>query len=360
VLYNAEGYGAMSLGGSGGQVVTVSNLNDSGAGSLRAALALEYPRIIVFSVSGTIEQLSRPQISSGRVTIDGSTAPNGGICLKGFGLQVNASDVVIRHLRIRPGANVAPSSNDGLDIMPACRRVVIDHCSLSWAQDENLSIYGQDITISNCIISEGLSQSGHPDGEHSMGAFWLYTANHISFHRNFLTHNVNRNPVVAVGLADVINNILYNGVNPAIAQPQDGNIQLNFIKNWQKAGADSLSPTNQASLRLMQNLSPYTQQAYVEGNISDFRRPNDTYPENAVIYDDELQHLVGSRFVYSGSHPVAETDAVTAKTAVLAAAGATLPKRDSVDARIVADVDVGTGSIIDDPADVGGWPDLTQ
>lgn len=309
-------------------------------------------------MSGNIVLSSILGIDNGLVSIEGGSAPNGGICLKGFGVQVNASDVVIQHLRIRPGTNAAPSNNDGLSITTSSRRVVIDHCSLSWAQDENLSIYGQDITISNCIISEGLSNSGHPDGEHSMGCFWTgATATRISFHHNFLAHNTNRNPVSALGLSDCINNVLYNGRNPAICEPAGGNIQMNFIKNWQKEGANSLQ-ADQANLRLMQNEWTNTQQAYVEGNYGP-RRPLGTEPENNCVFVSEQGYLVGSRFAYTGSHSVTETSAADAKTAVLAGAGATLPKRDSVDARVVADVDAGTGAIIDDPTDVGGWPDLT-
>jgi pectate lyase len=340
----------------------VTNLNDSGAGSLRAALTLTYPRKIVFSVSGTINLLSKLSVESanGRLTIDGSTAPNGGICTKGFGWVVSAEDVIIRHVRMRPGAESDPDlgNNDALFLNFLCNRVVIDHCSLSWATDEVLSIYGHNITISNCIISEALDEAGHPETHHSMGCFWSSQyANNVSFHHNFLVHNNDRNPVAAAGHADIINNVLYNGGTPALAVPQDGVTTVNFVKNWQKSGVDTAYGANDANLRLSGWGDDYAH-AYVLGNIGP-RRATDDLAQNLVVYESEQSLIVGSRYAYTGSHPVTETSATDAKAAVLAGAGATLPKRDAVDARVVADVDAGTGAIIDSPNDVGGYPDLT-
>jgi pectate lyase len=353
------GYGASSLGGYGGATVSVTNLNDSGAGSLRAALALTYPRIIRFDVAGTIELQSRLGIepTAGRVTIEGQTAPAGGICVKGFGMEIGGNDVIIQHLRIRPGANAVPQSNDGIYMYSD--RIVIDHCSISWSQDELINIYGQDVTIQWCILSEALNDSGHPDGPHSKGPFWVWTADRISFHHNLMAHNLDRNPYAAHGHADVINNVLYNKIdygNVCAVAPQDGattnDTSINFVKNWQKTN------NTDASIRFFQNEFTGTMTGYVEGNISE-RRPNSSDAENLVVYEGEQVYLLASRIPFTGSYPVTETDAETAKTQVLAGAGATLPKRDAVDARIVADVTNNTGAIIDSPNDVGGWPDLT-
>jgi pectate lyase len=354
---NAQGYGASSLGGWDGDIITVTNLNDSGAGSLRAALAQSGARMVRFSVSGTIDLQSILSISNGRVTVEGQTAPNGGICTKGFGWQVAAEDVVIQHMRMRPGTNADPGNNDGLYITNTARRVVIDHCSLSWAQDENFSIYGQDITIQWCIISEGLKTSGHPDGEHSMGGFWTTSADRVSLHHNLFAHNYERNPTAAVGHADCINNVCYNGGLPAIATNESANVTINFVKNWQKSGANTVEGSGYPNIRFANN-GAFTMQGYIEGNIGP-NRANDALPENDCLYPLEDAFVVAQRFAYTGSYPVTETSAVDAKTAVLAGAGATLPKRDAVDARVVADVDAGTGAIIDNPNDVGGWPDLT-
>jgi pectate lyase len=356
---NIAGYGASSLGGYGGTTVRVTNLNDSGAGSLRAALALTYPRIIRFDVAGTIELQSRLGIepTMGRVTIEGQTAPAGGICLKGYGMEIGGDDVIVQHLRIRPGTNATPESNDGLYVHS--NRVVIDHCSISWSQDELINIYGQDVTIQWCILSEALSNSGHPNGEHSKGPFWVWTADRISFHHNLMAHNLDRNPYAAHGHADIINNILYNKVdfgNVCAVAPQDGatsnDVSVNFVKNWQRVN------DTDASIRFFQNEFTGLMTGYVEGNISE-RRPNNTYPENECVYEEEHGYLLASRIPFTGSYPVTETDAETAKTQVLAGAGATKPKRDGVDARIVADVTNNTGGFIDFPTDVGGWPDLT-
>jgi pectate lyase len=309
-------------------------------------------------VSGNIELTAKIDIQNPYITIDGSTAPNGGICLKGYGMQLNTTNVIIRHLRIRPGTNASPDSNDSIDMTPNCQRILIDHCSISWAQDENMSIYAQDVTIQWCIISEGLDVSGHSETHHSMGAFTTGQANRVSWHHNLFIHNTDRNPTLAAGVNDCINNVLYNGGSSASATPQDWNVYINFIKCWQKSGADTTYAINDASIRLIQNQQPEIMQAYVEGNIGPLRL-NDTLPQNNCVYAVEQQYLVAERFAYTGSHPVTETSATDAKTAVLAGAGATLPKRDAVDTRVVADVDAATGAIIDSPNDVGGWPDLT-
>ena len=171
----AEGFGGNSVGGRGGQVIEVTNLNDSGPGSLRAAIDTEGPRIVVFRLGGTIELQSRLEITNPYITIAGQTAPGGGITLKTVptykksAIKIETHDVIIRYIRSRPG----PSSDisDSLDALEITGgyNIIIDHSSFSWGTDEVIGIANdaRDITIQWSIISEGLANV--PDDEDSHG-----------------------------------------------------------------------------------------------------------------------------------------------------------------------------------------------
>jgi pectate lyase len=135
----AEGFGAYTMGGRGGNVYIVTNLNDDGAGSLRNAVEASGPRIVVFEISGTIELESRLRISNPYITIAGQTAPGDGICLKNYELDINTHDVIIRYLRVRPG-DPSQAENDAISIRSS--NVIVDHCSASWSIDEALSSTG--------------------------------------------------------------------------------------------------------------------------------------------------------------------------------------------------------------------------
>ena len=176
----AEGFGSASVGGRGGTVIEVTNLNDSGPGSFRAAVEATGPRIVVFRIGGTIELQSTVLLTNPFITIAGQTAPGGGIAIKNTlffnryedpsgSLDIRTHDVIVRHLRIRPGAGPAGTSGsecDAIQVYGNCYNVMIDHCSLSWAVDENFSSWGNphDFTVQWCIISEGLRNSVHSKG----------------------------------------------------------------------------------------------------------------------------------------------------------------------------------------------------
>lgn len=214
----AEGGGASAKGGRGGRVIEVTNLNDSGPGSLRAALEETGSRTVIFKVSGIID-IETPIMVNSYVTVAGQTAPGGGILLRSHSnipdqqplLAVwDEHDIIIRYLRFRTGSNVV--AGDNIAIEEDGHNIIIDHCSLSWATDENFSVWteaqpGYNVTISNNIIAEGLA-------EHSCGA--IYGTNtdadnmkNFAIHHNFFAHNNNRNPLVKVASADISNNIIY-------------------------------------------------------------------------------------------------------------------------------------------------------
>jgi pectate lyase len=368
----AEGFGSQTVGGRHGRLIEVTNLNDAGPGSLRDALVATDPRIVVFRVGGTIETLSPITVESPYLTIAGQTAPGGGIALRASpdykqgSLIVRTHDVIIRGLRIRPGASTELSDGRrGLFVTGGAYNVIIDHCSISWATDEDVALLdgAHDITVQWSIISEGLSHSTSVTSEHSKG-FSISGKSYgstertrdVSVHHDLFAHNRDRNPMNASwGLVDVVNNVIYNyGTRATVARDVQTNVPLNFIGNYVKPGADS---TDVHEVFVGETgTAPPGAQLFVEGNIGP-HRPTDADPQDAVVGSDDHAYIVLSRFA---APAITTTSAVDAYQAVLQDAGATVPTRDAVDDRVVGDVEAGTGHIIDSPSDVGGWPALAS
>jgi pectate lyase len=215
----AVGFGAITSGGRGGRVIEVTNLNDSGTGSFRAACEASGARIVVFRTGGTIHVTKNIRIPNPYITIAGQTAPGDGILIRGAGLVIQNHDVIVRGLRIRAGDDPDGPSPDNRDSLILDNKqghvynVVVDHCSVSWAIDENISIWwpgAHDITISNCIISEGLNDSLNPDGNHSKGLIAGPGISNLTIVGNLMAHNDERNPRLASTNVEVINNLVYD------------------------------------------------------------------------------------------------------------------------------------------------------
>ena len=362
----AQGYGTATPGGRGGRVIEVTNLNNGGRGSFRAAATASGRRIIVFRVSGTITLQREVDITNPYVTIAGQTAPGGGITLRadpcndGGVLGVHTHDVVIRYLRLRPGPHPCAGpgeSSDGIVIYKqGAHHIVVDHCSISWAVDENVSLYdlAHHVTLSWNIISEGLSNSTHEEGEHSKGAHLSGEDTYaISFHHNLLAHNHDRNPQPTnPGRADIRNNVVYNyGKNAALTSNSHGRPEFNFVGNRYIPGPD----TDRSEHELDVYGSTGVGWAFfVRGNLGPHRTSNDL-PQARTVSPEGRSSMVDRPFATA---PVTTTGAVEATRQVLARAGATTPHRDAVDRRVVGDVRDRSGAIIDSPAQVGGWPTL--
>lgn len=364
----AEGFGAYAAGGRGGRVIEVTNLLDGGPGSLRAAIKAEGPRIVIFRVAGTIELLSRIQIENPFITIAGQTAPGGGITIKnhssniGSPLEIKTHDVIMRYIRSRPGPSAQPSDTVDALTISAGHDIIIDHCSFSWATDEVVNTWNdvRDITIQWSIIAEGLNKSTHPKGPHSKGMLLGSDgAERISVHHNLFAHNYDRNPDVnVVGVVDLVNNVFYNGARWTEIKDKygDGNQKINIINNYYKEGPSSRNDRKKGYEVFYYSNTGRHPQVYVKGNLG-FHRPSEHQPESLVVREDSRWMMVESRF----PAPQINTDsAVETFNLVLANVGAVVPKRDAVDQRIVNDVINGTGKIIDDPAEVGGWPELAS
>lgn len=361
----AEGAGRMAVGGRGGRVLRVTNLDDSGPGSLRAAVEADGPRTVVFDIGGTIRLASRLTIRRGRITIAGQTSPGGGITLRDYPLVVAADDVVVRHIRSRLG-DESRIESDALTIERG-RRIILDHVSASWSVDETLSVGSRydppergiyDVTVQWSVIAESLNASGHAKGEHGYGS--LIRGGHgarMTFHHNLWAAHRARMPRPGNYNAPSIDpegprfefreNVFHDWGSSHAGYNADTEslAAYAFIGNAYIPGPDS------AGRWAFEESNPLAR-AWFEGNAMDGRVPAD--PWTLVKDSDRPDYRLTARPEWAAA--AAETPAEV-EASVLARAGAG-PVRDSVDERIVAGVRARALRIIDSQAQVGGWPVL--
>jgi pectate lyase len=382
----AEGFGAYAKGGRGGRVIAVTNLKDYGPeekpipGSFRAACEAKGPRLVVFRVSGTLTLKAPLYVIEPHLTLAGQTAPGDGFCLRGntFGVgrgSLSTHDVIVRHLRFRCGPGRKRGHEpDGMAINNA-RDVIFDHCSITWGVDEVLSItahpmgYGrigaskerdfdpkqravtENISVQWCILAEGLNRSTHPKGAHSKGPMIAYGPSKISLHHNLIAHSDDRNPYLpAEGelpfIVDIRNNLVYNwGQRTAVSYPKiNHNGRLNFVGNRYLPGPNS---RHRPSLHL-----GVKTRVFLRDNLGTARtKPTD--PERKAM--SGVGRVVDEPFDVP---PVTTHAAEELPEVLLPAVGATAPRRDAADRRLVDEVKTGKGRIIDHPKQVGGWPAL--
>jgi hypothetical protein len=352
----ASGYGKWTKGGRSGKVIKVTNLQDDGPGSLRAALESEYPRTILFDTSGIIELKRSLYIRHPFVTIAGQSAPGGGITLKGADLIVQTSEVIIRGLRIRVGATHG-EDYDGLALVTLqnnpVNNVIIDHCSISWAVDENISTNGRyapisQVTFSNNIISEGLNDpSLHPKNvPHSMGMLLNKSGvNKVSVVQNLFAHNRDRQPKIGADIdATIINNVIYNWENKATDVA--GGVRANIIGNYYKEGPSW--NRRYKPITISDEKHETVGSLYIKDNFGP------TYFSSEydwdLVSDAEISWKSDTPVVNYLNPVLSHRDAYKL---VLECSGAV--PRDEIDSRIVLNVKEGTGSIILSPDEVGGY-----
>ncbi len=381
----AEGGGSRTSGGRGGKVLLVTNLDDAGPGSLRAAIETPGPRFVVFRVAGIIALKTPLAISHPFITIAGQSAPGDGICIRGETTEINTHDVVIRYLRLRRGN--LKRRDDGLGGNPA-GNIIIDHVSASWGLDENLSLYRhmaksltggpddklavENLTIQWCISSEALDLNNH-----AFGGTW--GGRNCSFHHNLFACNTGRNPSIGMGGGfDFRNNVIFNWRHRTM-DGGDGSSRVNVVNNYYKPGP-ATPPGGirfricKAQARNSRDRFPGFGQWFVDGNFVD------GYPAitannwaGGVQYDEATKQKdeivpagseadVRSRTAFS-FEPIRTESAVEAFESVLAFGGTSHPRRDAVDARVMEIVRTGKPTfeegILVTPADVGGWPEYT-
>jgi hypothetical protein len=393
----AEGFGRFTQGGRGGKIYKVTNLNDAGPGSLREAVDAEGPRIVVFDVDGTIHLKSPLHIHNDYITIAGQSAPGGGITLRDYPVLIGANEVIVRYLRARMGDEMKLEA-DAFSIGQG-RNIVIDHCSVSWSNDETLSVTQRvapglkhltDVTVQWSIIAESLNDAGHEKGQHGYGSLiqGSYGARY-SFHHNLWAHHEARMPRIGnyAGatvdpegiVVDFRNNVFYNwgpgattdfynwqpglergyNMDPFYGRPDNSSrfaagadlnsnatTHSNFVNNWYQQGAATGGPV----ALYIRNASGKT---HFAGNYMDGKLVEDQF-SLVVTSQKPVAFKMQKPFEFA---PVQTEPAPAAYKRVLASAGAS-KERDAVDVRIVDSVRNKTGNLINSQRDVGGWPEI--
>ncbi len=341
----AEGHGAYARGGRVGKALFVTNLNDSGPGSLRAAIDAKGPRTVIFRVGGVIELKQSLTIREPFITIAGQTAPGDGICLRGAPdtlSLVNTHDVIVRYLRVRHGHTGDSAADEGDCI--ACYSAdnfILDHCSVSWGTDEGISVTQSSdrYTVQWCIIAEGLNYRGH-----SMGS--ILGGDRSTWHHNLFAHCRTRNPRFA-GLcrADFRNNVIYDWGDTS----GYGDFRAaNYVNNFLKPGP---STTQKPPRFIHADSVVMPGSLFLRGNVlAGFPDVSGHNPLGAA-FDQEV-----FADAPHAAPPVVTQSADEAFALVLKNAGAIVPPRDATDARITADVRGGTGQIIRLENELGAWP----
>ena len=387
----AEGGGMYVTGGRGGKVIHVTNLNDKGAGSLRAAIEEKGARTIVFDVAGIIELQSALKVQNGDVTIAGQTAPGDGICLKNYNFRIHASNVIVRFIRCRMG-DEKKTEDDAMNLYTGdnnLQDVIIDHCSLSWSTDECGTFYGMtNFSLQWCILSESIRNSVHGKGKHGYGGIWGGT--NATYHHNLLAHHDSRNPRLdhdyvstLKGPVSLVNNVIYNwGDNSTYGgeSANDNNEykKYNIVNNYYKPGPATaagkvrfIDPWTKACDNCTKKTGSTTivpGHFYMDGNVMDgydgLTGDNWTGTTAAAAVIANIKS--DAKFSYAEkATSLSLQKATDAYTAVMGYAGASF-KRDQVDTRIARETKNGnytytgsngsTNGFIDTQADVGGWP----
>lgn len=363
----AEGFGKYTTGGRGGQTVIVSNLNDSGPGSLREAVEGKGKRIVVFAVSGTIHLLTPLSIKA-NTTIAGQTAPGDGICIADRPVGLGGDNIIVRYLRFRMGDRY---QNQGMvdgaggdDAFGGGRRkhIIIDHCSISWSTDECFSIYGGDsTTLQWNLISEPLNYSYHFETgdkdfeKHGFGGIW--GGAHLSGHHNLFAHCTSRNPRfngtrlgATIEFADFRNNVIYNWGGNNVYGGEAG--KYNIVNNYYKYGPNTSKSVRFRIVNPSKQEKPFLDfgKYFVDGNYVD---GDEAMSKNNWLgihmgmngtEDDKKAAVVNQPFDAEAIPVQSATDAFQS---VMEKVGCSLPARDTLDQRIIKNVKDRTGQIID-------------
>lgn len=342
------------------EIIHVTNLNDSGKGSLREAIRTKGARVIIFDVGGAIELKSDIRITNPDVTVAGQTAPSPGITLHGRSLKIRASNVVVQHIAVRPWNGERPEKGDERDAITIfscddCEEgasdILLENVSTTWGVDENIGFWGKKlerVTVRNSLIAEGLRNAGHPKGVHSMGSLIGGNVSAAEITGNFFASNLRRNPVVGGGAsAYVANNFIYNPGRNSVHVYQGANTRVSIIGNVTLKGPDT-----------DERMTPFQ----IQGDLS-------TDSPGAEIYAAD-NHCCDGRAGSGDWRPddplAAEPVTVSASWRVIPAAdvwshvsryaGSRPAERGATDARIVSGAERGDGRVIDSPQEVGGDP----
>jgi len=322
-------------------------------GSLRKAVETAGPRTILFRVSGIIELEHELVIAEPYLTIAGQSAPGEGIVLKNYGVNVDAPQVILRYLRVRPGDETG-LEGDAINIRSP--DVIVDHCSATWATDETVSVVGDatNVTVQWCLIAESLNRSIHPKGEHGYGSL-LSTSGDVTIHHTIYAFHKSRNPRPRDGLLDFRNNLIY-GHGDRAGYNENDRTRMNYVANYVYPLAYSDNAryaflVGGAGTRLfLKDNVLRSGEGLVRDDWSMIRPPSGMQEHDARL-------LLGRERPFPAP-TVRTTPPDSALRWLLEAAGATRPGRDAADRRIIGLIRSGQGQIIDSQHEVGGWPEL--
>ena len=353
----------------GAHIIRVTTLADSGPGSLREALSASGPRVVVFDVGGYIDLQSDLSIESGEVTIAGETAPASGIVIRGATLRVRASEIMISHIAIMPGASADPKlaeHRDGVSIYGSVsrnntiRNVVLRNVSVGWGIDENIGMQGlvDGVRIERSLIFEGLRQGGHPKGNHSMNMVAGHQVRRVLVLGNVFSTSEWRSPrFTNSNLVAILNNLIY-GVGSAATHFDHSTVStegaiMDVVGNAYKPSAETLCEHPMISIDPVLLDSVPRTKIFLSDNAL-IERTEECVIENtsSPIYD-----LLERKSAWS----VPQWKLVPASTLfpeILESAGARPAARNPIDARVIAGIRDGSGSIIENEMSVGGWPPL--
>ncbi len=363
-------FGMNTSGGRGGRAIRVTNLLPSGQGSLDAALSAQGPRIVVFEVGGVIDlNKARLNIREPFVTVAGQTAPSPGITIIRGSIFIQTHDVIVQHIRVRPGDAGEPKRSgwepDGISTAGGdAYNLLIDHCSISWAVDENLSASGPNtegpdatsrrIAFVNCIIAECLNDASHSKGPHSMGSLIHDFCREIAIIGNLYAHNANRNPYFkAFTTGVIVNNLIYNPGSRAIQLSfADGewenvdiipqNARVSVVGNVMIHGSDTRS-----GLALVSSKGD----AYLEDNIAQDRTGA------AVPLTSGNIRILNEKPIWGNITPLPASAVIDH---VVESAGARPKDRDEIDQRIIREFLAREGRMINSQQEVGGYPQINM
>lgn len=356
----AEGGGAYSFGGRGGRVITVDNLNDSGPGSFRDACEQGGARIIVFNVAGIIKLKTPVIVRAPYITIAGQTAPGDGVCIAGESFEIDTHDVVVRHMRFRRGETYVGRRDDSFGGNPI-GNIMIDHCSTSWGLDENISFYRHmynpgegykelklptvNVTIQNTISPQALDTYNHSFGSTLGGE-------NATFMRNLWASNTGRNASNGWnGIFNFVNNVVYNWFHRTV-DGGDYTSLFNIINNYYKPGpvTPRNSPVGHRFVKPESGRSTLDRyefgRVYCNGNIMEGNEKvtKDNWAGGVQIQSQSDTEGYTALMKWDEPFPMPIFPIMTAEKAyeyVLENVGATLPKRDIVDQRILEEVRTG-------------------
>lgn len=370
----AEGGGMYATGGRGCPVYIVDTLEDYDPateepikGSLRDAVSADN-RMIVFNVSGVIELKDALTITRRKnLTIAGQTAPGDGITVYGYETNLsNSENIIIRYIRFRAGAKNV-HDGDSMDAIwgRSMKNIMIDHISTSWSTDETMSLYrAEDMTVQWSIVSESLTMSGHTKGRHGYGGIWGGV--NTTYHHNLVANHTSRNPRFGGGTVeaddndhiaqfDVRNNVIYNwGFNTAYG---GGRSKVNYVFNYVKAGNGTREDVKNQLVDCGEANKPGW--FYINGNFMEGNPEVSADNSKGVYVSDEsapFTTISDTSFEVKAAESITTDTPQEAYEKVLAKAGATYPRRDAIDARIVSQVKNNTGSFINLESQVGGLP----